>query len=180
MKNPSLLLASLLLMQACGDGKQQAAEQATGTDTTATPAVSNEPAVDLAEYDLPLAITFPPAQLTGGAQPQLAWYEEEGYFGVKAGEHFGLRITEEPGDVARLKADLDRDLVRKNSLVTDTPELIVYQSQFPDDPSLVFMHFYQVLKAGDRTFVVESDPDGRFNATDIDRMRTAVATKSPA
>ncbi len=179
MKHLPWAVFALALAQACGDGKHQVADRATATDTIA----AAEPAdalTDLAPYDLPLTVRIPPAQITAGATPELGWNEDEGWFGVRAGDHFAIRITEEPGDVARLKTDLDRDLVRKHTVITETPELLVYQSRFPDDPSLVFVHFYRVLHVGERTFVVENDPQGRFNATDIERMRTAVDPDLPA
>ena len=99
---------------------------------------------------------------------------------VKAGDHFGLVITEEPGDIPRLKAALDRDLLRKNTLLRETPDLLTYRSEFPDDASLVFMHFYQVIKAGDRAFVVQDTEGQPFNQQDIDRMLAAVSPKPPA
>lgn len=172
-------LFALPIVVACGDGKQQAAEQAAVVDRT-TAVAPTDTATDLGPFDLPLMVRIPPAQATGGAVSELGWKEEEGWFGVRAGEHFALRITEEPGDVGRLKSDLDRDLVRKTTVLNETPDLLVYQSIFPDDPTLVFVHFYRVLRVGDREFVVESAPEGRFNAADVERMRNAVNVKEPA
>lgn len=131
-------------------------------------------AIDLSNYDLPLQVILPNAQASGGAKAVVGWNEEEGWFGVKVGEHFSLHITEGPGDLPRLKRDLENDLVRKHALLIDKPDLVVYRSEFPDDPTLVQLHFYQVIMAGDRSFVVESDPEGRFDQTDVERMSEAV------
>ncbi len=176
MKNPLPALA-LGLLVACGGGADQVVDSAAPADSTATPA---GPAVDLANHGLPLLLSAPDKQLTGGQEPTIVWKDETGSLEIRAGDHFGLMVREEPADIARLKADLDRDLVRKNSVLHETPEMLTYKSEFPDDPSLVSMHFYQVVNAGDRTFVVQ-DIDGQtFNQQDIERMMAAVSPKPPA
>ena len=98
------------------------------------------------EHGLPLLLTAPDKELTGGADPSIIWKDETGTLAVGAGEHFGLEIREEPADIPRLKATLDRDLLRRNTVVREEPDLLVWRSEFPDDPSLVFIHFYRVLK----------------------------------
>lgn len=153
---------------------------AAGTDSTGTAAAEGT-VMDLAKFDVPLLLHAPDKQMTGGADPEVIWKDEIGKLEIIAGDHFGLHITEEPGDVARLKADLERDLLKKNTVIKDTPDLVVYRSEFPDDPSLVYVHFYQVVKAGNRVFTVE-DIDGgkRFNEQDVERMSHAVSVNSPA
>ena len=42
------------------------------------------------------------------------------------------------------------------------------------------MHFYLVIKAGDRAFVVQDTEGQPFNQQDIDRMLAAVSPKPPA
>ena len=167
---------ALALLAGCG-GTDQATD---GTQQADSAAVAPVQAIDLASHGLPLLLTPVDSQFTNGQAPAIVWKDETGTLEVKAGDHFGLVITEEPGDVPRLKAALDRDLLRKNTLVSETPELLIYRSEFPDDATLVFMHFYQVVKAGDRTFVVQ-DLDGQaFNEQDIRRMVAAVSPKPPA
>lgn len=102
--------------------------------------------------------------------------EEMGRMEVRAGEHFGIIITEMAPDFARLKADLERDMLLKNSIVEETPELLLYRSEYPDGAGTI-MHFMQVVKSGARTFVVEDLPDGRFNESDAKAMVDAVRTK---
>jgi hypothetical protein len=166
----------LLGLIACGDGKADAAKQlAEQRDSTAAPAV-----IDLSAHDVPLLLTPPDKQLTGGMDPTVAWKEEAGVLEVRAGDHFGMQITEEAGDLARLKADLDRDLLKKNTVISETPEMLIYRSEFPDDPSLMFIHFYQVRKVGDRTFVAQDVQDLRFNEQDVQRMAASLGTLPPA
>lgn len=165
-----------MAMVACGDGKADAARQlAEQRDSTAAPVL-----IDLSAHDVPLLLTPPDKQLTGGVDPTVTWKEEAGVLEVRAGDHFGLQITEEAGDLARLKADLDRDLLKKNTVISETHDLLIYRSEFPDDPSLVFIHFYQVRKVGDRTFVAQDVQDLRFNEQDVQRMATSLGVGSPA
>jgi hypothetical protein len=95
---------------------------------------------------------------------------------VNAGDHFAITIVEAPGDIARLKADLDRDMLQKHTVIEETPEKLVYRSQFPDE-DLVFIHFRKVISVGDRTFVVEDASEGKFNEAEIARMAAAVKIK---
>lgn len=179
MKHAFLFLFSMALLAACGDGKADAAQRMAAQADSAQAAA--QATVDLAQFDVPLLLTPPDKQLTGGAAPTVLWKDEIGKLEVKAGEHFGLTIVEEPGDIARLKADLDRDLLKKNTVLKETPDLLVYKSEFPDDPSLVFVHFYQVMRSGDRSFVVEDVQAGmRFTEQDVERMAAAVGPKLPA
>lgn len=180
MKRAFLPAFAALLLVACG-GDGTPGTDASNTDTTATaPAPATGQVVDLAAHDLPLVLTAPEAQLTGGLAPEVVWKDQTGLLEIRAGEHFGLTIVEEPGDIARKKADLDRDLLRKNTIMKETPDLLVYRSEFPDDPSLVYIHFHQVVNAGDRTFVVEDIAELRFNEQDVERMVAAIAPKQPA
>jgi hypothetical protein len=174
MRNLLVVIPSLALL-GCGDAPApSAADQRNDTLTTAASAT------DLAQYDLPLQVILPDARALAGAEPTLGWNEEEGWFGARAGDHFSLHITEEPGDMPRLKRDLENDLLRKHTVLTDRPDLLIYRSDFPDDPSLVQVHFYRVMTVGERTFVIESDPEGRFNEADVERMIAAVSAKTPA
>ena len=158
--------ALLVCLASCGDGKKEAAEQM--ADTTATATVA--PAVlDLSTFDTPLLVEFGDLATLGVDSPTVKWNEELGRLEVGAGEHFGLLITEEPADLARLKADLDRDMLQKHTVIEETPEKLVYRSQFPDDAG-TFIHFYRTVQVGDRTFVVTD--------ADVQRMVASIKSKS--
>jgi hypothetical protein len=167
---------TLVLLAACGDRTGPADDGTPAADTTA----ATVPAIDLATHGLPLLLIPPDKQLMGGQEPAIVWKDETGTLEIRAGDHFGLMIREEPGDIARLKASLDRDLLRKNTLLRETPDLLTYRSEFPDDPTLVFMHFYLIVVAGDRTFIVQDVEGLPFNQQDIERMIAAVSPKPPA
>jgi hypothetical protein len=164
-----------MLALACGDGKQEAAQLAAAAADSA--AVTTSRKVDLGAHDMPLEIILPDAQLLGSDQDSVAWKEESGKLEVRAGEHFGLSISEEPADIERLKGDLERDLLRKNTVLRSGSDRIVYRSEFPDDPSLVFIHFYLIVQAQGRTFIVQDLDALRFNEQDVARMMDAVHAK---
>lgn len=172
------LSAILLLALACGDGKQEAAQQAAAADSAATAASAR--VLDLSANDMPLEIALPDAQLLGTDQDSIAWKEESGKLEVRAGEHFGISISEEPADIERLRGDLERDLLRKNTVLSSTPDRIIYKSEFPDDPGLVFIHFYLIVPAQGRTFIVQDLDAQRFNELDVTRMLDAVRAKAAA
>ncbi|QQR88107.1 MAG: hypothetical protein IPJ76_07820 [Flavobacteriales bacterium] len=142
-------------------------------DTGTTTATGNT--IDLSQFDMPLLVNVP----HNGHEPKAVMNEERGRAEVRAGEHFGLIVTEMEPDFARLKADLDRDMLVKNTITQETSDLIVYTSEFPDGTG-TFTHFMQVVRSGSRTFVVEDLPDGRFNESDGRAMVGAVIAKPAA
>jgi hypothetical protein len=174
-----LTLPLLLLLFACGDGKADAARKLAEAQALAdSVAAATAPyLLDLQGFDMPLVVSLPEnatpdADSTYG---QAIWNEEFGQLRVRAGEHFGLTITEDAGNILRLKADLERDMLRKHTVLQEAPDRLIYRSQFPDE-DLVFIHFYRVITVGDRSFVVEDMPDGRYNESDVARMVEAVQT----
>lgn len=166
--------ALLILLSSCGGGKQEAAEEM--ADTTATSAVAPT-ILDLSAFDTPLLVELGDMSTLGVDSPTVKWNEEFGRLEVSAGEHFGLFITEEPADLARLKADLDRDMLQKHTMIEETPEKLVYRSQFPDDAG-TFIHFYRTVQVGGRTFVVTDAQPVRFNEADVARMAGSIKTKA--
>ncbi len=161
----------VLLLASCGDGKSDAARALAERDSSRVAAAL----VDLSAYDMPLLVTLPdgPVPEWDSLYGKPQWVEEFGHMRISAGERFGITITEDRGDVPRLKADLERDMLRTNTILEEAPTVIVYRQEFPDQ-ELVFFHFYQVLEVGDRSFILESSADGRFNEEDIAFMRSAV------
>ena len=53
-------------------------------------------------------------------------------------------------------------MLQQNSILEESPDKIIYKSQFPDD-DLVFIHFQQIVTVGERTFVVRDADQGRFS-----------------
>ena len=160
---------AVLLFTSCGDGKKEAAAQMADTSAVGPPTY----VIDLMAHDLPLLVDLGDRSTLGSDSATVVWNEEFGHLLVNAGEHFAITISEAPGDIPRLKADLERDMLRKHTVIEETPDKLVYRSQYPD-ADLVFVHFHQAITVGDRTFVVEDASEGRFNEADIKRMVAAV------
>ena len=170
---PASLIAAALLLAGCGDGKSEAAKQMAAAADSARLAAM----VDLSAHHLPLVLQMPP----GSPAPTLLWKDEIGKLEVRAGERFALAIAEIPPDLERLKADLARDLLKRNTIVEETPELLIYRSEFPDDTTLVFHHFERSITGNGRFFRVEDAKDGTaFTLEEVRRMAAAVRLKEPA
>ncbi|MEO8733693.1 MAG: hypothetical protein ABI373_05140, partial [Flavobacteriales bacterium] len=170
---PSAVIAAALLMSACGDGKSDAAKEIAAV----TDSVKTASTVDLDQYHMPLLLEAPPE----GPTPSILWKDVSGKLEIRAGDKFGLTIMEDPGDMQRLKGDLDRDLLKKNTILQETPDELVYKSEFPDDSTLVFVHFQRVVKAAGRTFVIQDMDNGTaFTKADVDRMAASITPKQPA
>lgn len=171
---PASIFVCAILLSACGDGKSDAAKQMAAVADSAASAAH---AVDLAEHHIPLMVHIP----QGLPEPTVLWKDEAGKLEVRAGDHFALEIMEGPVDMGRLKADLDRDLLQKNTILEETPELLVYRSEFPDDTTLVFFHFQRAVAVGDRSFLIEDIGDGgAFTNEDVRKMAASVTPRNPA
>jgi hypothetical protein len=168
MKHVALWMTCAVLVAGCGDGKKEAAEQLARMEQDST----RTTVVPLAEYDMPVAVELD-MQLLQADTPRVRWNEEFGRVEVEAGPRFHITISEEEGDLQRVKADLDRDMLRRNTIVEDSADHLIFRSEFPDD-SIVFVHFYRIIRLGGRSFVVESHDQGRFTEADIRRMVEAV------
>lgn len=166
-------VAAVLLISSCGDGKADAAKKIAAVADSIKAANT----IDLAEHHLPLTVQVP----VGLPAATVLWKDEVGKLSVKAGDHFALEIYEAPPDMDRLKADLDRDLQKENTILEDKPDLLIYRSEFPDDSTLVFFHFHQLIHVGGRSFVVDDADDGNaFTEDDVRHMAKAVRAKEPA
>lgn len=174
MKQYFMALLALGLI-ACGGGAPEAGDQATPADTSAVAAL----VVDLAPHDMPFTLDLGDPATLGADSVAVRFNEEFGWLEVRAGERFALTIAEEPGDLARLKADLERDMLQKHTVIEETPELLVYRSQFPDE-DLTFIHFQRIVTVEGRTFVVQDAQGGRFNEADVARMNGSIRTQRPA
>lgn len=169
MRTLIAILVSTMLV-ACGEHK-------TSSSTEAEPPPTSL-AVDLRSHDFPFTVELGDPAILGVDSPSVRWNEEIGVLEVKAGDHFSIVLSEEPGDMASVKATLGRDLLATNEIITDAPDRLVWRAQFPDE-SIVFVHFYRIVEEDGRSFVVRDDGQGRFTEADIARMVDAVRTQQP-
>jgi len=168
----ALYFLALLAFVACGEAVDQQADTA-DTEQTPVDPKADWVSTDLSNEDFPLTVSTPP-----GTTPSVLWREEFGHLEVRAGDKFGLIISEEIGEIQRRKADLERDLIQTHTFVTDEPGRLVYRSEFPESDNLVFVHLYELLEVGDRSFVVSDIQDGKFSEADIEKMSGAVVPKA--
>ena len=169
---PSVVVALSLLLTACSTGPTDAEKQMAAADSARAAAL-----VDLSVHHLPLVLDMPP----GTPDPVLVWKDQIGTLAVRAGDHFAMDISEAPADPDRLKADLDRDLLKRNTILEETPELLIYKSEFPDDTALVFHHFERWITVDGRSFRVGDAKDGTaFTLEDIRKMAGSIHAKKPA
>lgn len=158
-----------MALAACGDGKADAVKKMAEADSVRTDAI----VVDLAQHGIPLVVQVP---AIGTTMPPVATFNENsGKLEFRAGERFAFTVVEDPGDLALEKAELERDLLKRNTVVRETAEELVYRSEFPDDPALTYMHFLKVIQADGRTFLVEDiHGETKLEQEDVERMITAV------
>lgn len=168
----TIAFTMLLALTACGETPGEEKDPASGTTATNL-------AVDLSGHDIPLSVELGDPATLGVDSPTVSWNEDMGQLELRAGNRFSILITEEPGDIARLKADLERDQLRTSTIIEEQPDRLVWRSTFPDE-DIVFVHFYRVVQVDGRSFIVQDDDRGRFNEADITRMIGAVRTKQPA
>lgn len=170
---PLSLVVATLFLGSCGDGQRDAARELAAVADSIKAAST----VDLAEFHLPLVLVMP----EGLPPATKTWKDELGELSISAGDHFNVEITEGPADMDRLKGDLERDLLRKNTIVEEGPELLIYRSEFPDDTTLVFFHFNKTMTTDGRTFTVkDSDSEQPYTLEDVKKMAAAISPKQPA
>ncbi|HRH37629.1 MAG TPA: hypothetical protein PK760_04760 [Flavobacteriales bacterium] len=167
MRN-AILFVPIIALFGCGEAPPSAEQAPTSADSSKTMI-----SVDLAEQQMPLFVEVGDAATLGTATPSVMWNEVMGRVELQAGEHFAITVMEEEADLARVKAGFDHDMLQKHTIIEETPDKLVYRSEFPDD-AIVFIHFYQVVRAGARTFVVQDNPNMRFTEADVARMAKAV------
>lgn len=166
------LCGAVLLLAACGDGRHEAHRQMDAVADSLRAART----IDLAVHFIPLLVELPEES----GSPEVQWKDEVGRLEVRAGAGFALRIHEAPADMGRVKADLGRDLLRRNTIIVDEGDLLVYRSEFPDDTMLVYHHFIRSVEAAGRTFQVEDVRSERpFTLEEITRMSKAVRAADP-
>ncbi len=166
MKQLLFLPIMFVLLTACGEGEKVENGEADTREQAA------HHSIDLREHDVPLAVDLDP-DLAAAHEPEVRWNEQNGKLEVNAGERFRITITEEPGDIGRLKESLERDMLRTTTVIEEDPQMVIYRSTFPDE-EIVFVHFYRVIEHDGRSFVIESHNEGRFNEEDVRRMARSV------
>ena len=131
-----------------------------------TPKIPGMMEVDLTPHGFPISIMIPDS--TKG----IANIEAKSWGGVEiiVGKTFQIMIKEEAGDVDLRKSDIKANEVSQlKRYIKEEPTLLFYETAIPGAEQSEY-HFYSVVKAGDRTFVVEDIPGEVFGEKDVERM----------
>ena len=155
-----------ILLVGCADSVEEVAVEEIESSATA----EEVNMIDLGSEGLPLSVAIPKA--LGDAE--VFWNEEFGYVEVRAGDHYGLTISEFPADIERKKADLQRDLLQTHEILSEKDKELIYRSSFPDNDKLVFHHMYKILEHDGRIFIVEDRAAGQFSLNDIEVMASSL------
>lgn len=96
--------------------------------------------LDLSQYGLNVTLMVPDSSI--GTLEVMA--QSYGDIEVRVGTFFQIKIAP-GGDIALKKSDLESDLLFKTTILSETPELLIYKSDLPDG-SKSYHHFYMIKK----------------------------------
>ena len=162
--------ASLLAVAGCGNGT------ADGNANADVP--QGMVAADLSAQGLAILVNAPDSS----SGPLEIMENAQGGADVKVGKNFQMTITEGAGDMTMMKSDITSDAVRKFiKYVAEEPSALVWEWQIEGmEPEF---HFYAIIKAGDKSFVVRDVEGEIFSekaATDMLNAAKSIRLKAPA
>ena len=148
-----LMMPAVLTLGSCTGGKE-------ADESAMIPGMME---VDLAPHGFDITMMIPDstkgkAEIT--AQP---WGAVE----IKVGKHYQVSVSEGEGDIALAKSDvMGNDVNKHKRWVKDEPALLFYESEITQPE----FHFYTVVKAGNKSYVVEDIKGEVFSEKDVERM----------
>jgi len=151
MKNILLLLVipSILILSSCGGSKK---------DEVVIP-----PGMRIAEFKIAGNILnmFVPDSTKGTLEiTEMPW----GATQIKVGDAFQLSVEEGAGDIKLLKDDINGDDVYKlQKFIKDEPALVFWETKIPDLDKSNKFHFYNIIKAGNVSYVIKDVETGEVN-----------------
>ena len=154
MKKIVLLLTipTVAMLYSCG-----------GPKTDDKPKMAGMMDLDLSAQGLPLTITVPDSSKGKLEMVVQSWGATE----IKVGKNFEVSISESEGDIALAKSDIAGNDVNKfKRYLVDEPTAILWESQITDPE----FHFYTIVKAGDKTYVIEDIKGDMFSESDTKIM----------
>lgn len=161
-----------IVLVACGNNNSIKSPEVVVTEETNTLDVSKYDLVDLTDLGLPAKIHVPNKLFTN-MEPRAELNEASGVIEISSGNKFKLRIHETEIDKELLLADLQDDLLFKNTVTKEEEGLIVYSSELPDG-SGQFEHFCAWLNVNGTMFMIQNDGQEKFSSHYIDRMVNCV------
>ncbi|MDZ4822489.1 MAG: hypothetical protein SH856_03420 [Flavobacteriales bacterium] len=114
-----------------------------------------------------------PKEFLSANPADIHFNDASGELEMKAGEDFGLVMTEGKPNLAYIKKDLEEDLMWKVKMVENDSRKIVYQRHLPDG-SAYLMQFIQHIQLAGKDYTVRTAPQGSFNEQQLEVMRKVV------
>jgi len=133
--------------------------------------------LDLTSHGLPITITIPDSSKGKVEVVDQSWGATE----IKVGKEFQVSISEGEGDISLAKSDVKNNDVNKfQKYIVEEPTAILYESKITEQPE---HHFYTVVKAGAKSFVIEDIKGELFSeqlAKNMLESAKAIKEKVPA
>jgi len=148
----SLVVSAVIVLCSCGG------------ETTVEKPQAGMMELDLTPQGLPISITIPDS--SKGKMDITV--KSSGATEIKVGKTFAISISEGEGDITLMKSDIAGNDVNKfKRYVVDEPTSILWESAITDASEF---HFYTVVKAGEKSYLVEDIKGEMFSEEATKKM----------
>ncbi len=154
MKKLFLLLATpaVLLIASCGGSKTE--------DTVTIPGMVQ---TEITVSGTKMTIMAPDSTKGKMEIIEQSWGATE----IKVGKEFQISIEESDGDVALMKSDIAGNDVNKfKRYIKDEPTMLFWESEITQPE----FHFYTVVKAGEKSYVIQNLKEEMFDEKQAESM----------
>lgn len=158
MKKQFLLSAWIIALIFAGCGPKDA-------ETTDIPVPPGMIAYDMSEFGMSAIIHLPDS--TSGMSDHMA--TGDGAM-LRVGKNFGIKVKVGAGEMDYMKNEIiaKSEVYKLDKYLLETPEAIIWQWHIEGQEPEIRM--FAVIKAGDQTYEVETDPDGKFSEEACKKM----------
>jgi len=160
MKKLFLLVAmpALLIFASCGGSKTEEVVSIPGMTQTEITVSGNK-----------LTVLAPDSTKGPLEVIEQSWGATE----IKVGKGFQISIEESDGDIALMKSDIAGNDVNKfKRFIKDEPTLLFWESEITQPE----FHFYMIVKAGDKSYLIQNLKDEMFDEKQAEAMIEAAKT----
>ncbi len=154
MKKLLLLLATpaVILLASCGGSKTE--------DVVSIPGMVQ---TEITVSGTKLSIMAPDSTKGKMEIMEQSWGATE----IKVGTTFQISIEESDGDIALMKSDIAGNDVNKfKRFIKDEPTLLFWESEITQPE----FHFYAIIKAGNKSYVIQNLKDEMFDEKQAESM----------
>lgn len=155
----SLVILTTLIFTGCGNS---------GTDTTETPVPDGMIAYDLTEYGMDALVNIPDSTRGPSNHENVG----DGVM-LRVGNDFAMKVKVGAGEMDYVKNELiaKSEVYKLEKYLLEQPDAIIWR-QFIEGQD-TSTRFFAVVKVGDVTYEVESDPDTKFGEAQCKEMLDA-------